>query len=253
MLKYNLDKFSIQKHKKFGRSHGTIVTRHKGGGNKYLYLHIDYNYRQYINTVNYGIILQNFVDFNRNIKVSLILFLNGTLKGKKKIISNINNIKVGSFVEFTNNLDNLSTFMSTNTTNIIVNQIKYFPIGTLLCNMEFVPYKGVKLARAKGAYAKIVYHVKNFTFVRMPSGKIKLLLNNCIACVGHISNNFADIKVRKAGYFRALNIRPTVRGNAMNAVDHPHGGGTGKTSIGLKTSKTIWGKYQFGVKTSKNK
>jgi large subunit ribosomal protein L2 len=133
-------------------------------------------------------------------------------------------------------------------------QIKNISVGTMVFNIELEPGRGGKLVRSAGASAKVLGNEGKYTNIEMPSGEIRKVLQQCYATIGVVSNpEWRYINVRKAGTARRLGIRPRVRGTAMNPVDHPHGGGEGRTTIGLKYPKTLWGKHALGTKTRKKK
>jgi len=128
--------------------------------------------------------------------------------------------------------------------------IKYIPAGVAVYNVELEPAQGGKLARGAGNEIYVMGVEKKFAQIKMPSGEIRLVKKECLCTIGQASNpDKRHIKLGSAGRKRRLGIRPTVRGTAMNPVDHPHGGGEGKQSIGLKYPKTRWGKPAIGVRT----
>jgi len=132
--------------------------------------------------------------------------------------------------------------------------LENIPAGTSVYNVEIMPERGGKLARSAGNYAQLTAKEKKYAQLIMPSKEIRLILAKCFASIGQLSNPQANTKkLRKAGQNRWRGIRPTVRGSAMNPVDHPHGGGEGRSPIGLKHPKTPWGKPALGKKTRKKK
>ncbi|KPJ54908.1 50S ribosomal protein L2 [Parcubacteria bacterium DG_72] len=133
-------------------------------------------------------------------------------------------------------------------------KIKNIPVGTGVFNVELIPGQGGKIIRSAGSSAKILAHEEKYTNLQMPSGEIRKVNSNCFATIGEVSHSeWRYVKIGKAGTSRRKGKRPTVRGSAMNPVDHPHGGGEGKSSIGLRHPKTPWGKPALGVKTRKRK
>jgi large subunit ribosomal protein L2 len=133
-------------------------------------------------------------------------------------------------------------------------KIKNIPVGTFVYNIELEPDRGGKLVRSAGTGAKILAHGDKYTDIEMPSKEIRKILNECYASIGMISfPEWKYINIKKAGTKRLMGIRPTVRGSAMNPVDHPHGGGEGRAPIGLKYPKTPWGKHALGKKTRNKK
>jgi large subunit ribosomal protein L2 len=133
-------------------------------------------------------------------------------------------------------------------------KIKNVPVGTGVFNIELVPGQGGKIIRSAGSTAKILAHEGKYTNLQMPSGEIRKVNSESFATIGGVSHSeWRYVVIGKAGSSRRKGKRPAVRGSAMNPVDHPHGGGEGRTSIGLKHPKTPWGKPALGVKTRKKK
>lgn len=130
--------------------------------------------------------------------------------------------------------------------------LRNIPVGTIIHNIELIPGKGGQLVRAAGTAAQLMAKEGDYVQVRMPSGEIRLIKADCRATIGQVSNlDHENVKIGKAGRSRWLGIRPTVRGSAMNPVDHPHGGGEGKAPIGHPGPLTPWGKPALGYKTRK--
>jgi len=130
--------------------------------------------------------------------------------------------------------------------------LKNIPVGTAVYNIELIPGKGGQLVRSAGNYATVVAQEGGFTHLVFPSGEIRMIKDQAMASIGELSNPEQKIqKIGKAGRTRHLGIRPTVRGSAMSPRDHPHGGGEGRSPIGMKHPKTLWGKPAYGVKTRK--
>jgi large subunit ribosomal protein L2 len=219
-------------------SSGRITTRHKGGGAKRLYRKIDFIYDKYdipavVKTVEY--------DPNRSGFISLIAYLDGEkryilapqgLKPKSKIIvSKKASVSVGNRLP-----------------------LSKIPVGTQVYNIETQPKGGSKLARSAGNFAEVLAHDSGYAQLKMPSSEVRKILDTCWASIGSVSNEEHGLKViGKAGRSRWLGKRPTVRGSAMNPVDHPLGGGEGKAPAGMKRPKNKWGKGVRGVKTRKKK
>jgi large subunit ribosomal protein L2 len=133
-------------------------------------------------------------------------------------------------------------------------KIKNIPTGIPVHNIELTPGKGGQLVRSAGSSATILAKEGNYAHVRMPSGEVRMIHVEGFATIGVLSNSLhSTVRIAKAGRKRHMGIRPTVRGKAMNPVDHPHGGGEGNTSIGLKHPKTPWGKPALGKKTRTRK
>ena len=130
--------------------------------------------------------------------------------------------------------------------------LEYLPLGSIIYNIEVTPGKGAQLVRTAGSLAKLMAVEGDYANIKMPSGEIRLISKKSLATIGQVSNPDAmHLRIGKAGRNRHLGIRPTVRGKAMNPVDHPHGGGEGNNPIGLKAPKTPWGKIALGVPTRK--
>jgi large subunit ribosomal protein L2 len=132
--------------------------------------------------------------------------------------------------------------------------VKFIPAGVMIYNVEIEPGHGGKIARGAGTLVRVMGVEEKYAQIKLPSGEIRLIKNGCSCTVGQVSNpDKSNIKIGKAGRSRMMGIRPTVRGTAMNPNDHPHGGGEGNQSIGLKHPKTKWGKPALGVKTRRTK
>ncbi len=133
-------------------------------------------------------------------------------------------------------------------------ELKNIPDGTVVHNIELTAGKGGQMARAAGCSAQILGSEGNFVTLRLSSGEVRRVHSNCRATVGSVGNgDYNLINLGKAGRSRWMGIRPTVRGSAMNPVDHPHGGGEGRAPVGRKSPMTPWGKKAMGVKTRKPK
>lgn len=225
--------------KKGGRNNtGRITTRHQGGGHKRKYRVIDFKRDKdgipaVVATVEY--------DPNRSANIMLLHYADG----EKRYIIAPRGLKVGDEV------------ISGETADIKVGNAKVLgqiPEGTLVHNIELKPGKGGQLVRSAGASAQIVGHEEKYTTVRLASGEVRRILSTCRATIGEVGNaDHALVTVGKAGRSRWMGIRPTVRGLAMNPVDHPHGGGEGRTGIGRVAPVTPWGKKALGVKTRNKK
>jgi large subunit ribosomal protein L2 len=201
--------------KNAGRNNsGKITVYHKGGGNKRRYKNIDFK------QVNNGIVVNIEYDSNRTAYIAKIYCLKS-----KKYYYTIAPRKL-------NILDNISE-------NINLNQIgsrhplSNFSIGDFIYNIEIMPGRGASLVRAAGTSAQVISKNNQYVTLRLPSGEHRMFLKNCKASLGIISNEkHKNLVIGKAGKSRGLNNRPTVRGVAMNPIDHPHGGGEGKSSGG---------------------
>ena len=227
------------KKSKGGRGNtGRITTRHQGGGVKQKYRIVDFK-RNKDDVV--GVVAAIEYDPNRNANIALINYVDGEkryiiapqqLEVGNKIVSGVAaDIKVGNAMELRN-----------------------IPEGTFVHCVELVPGKGGQMARAAGCSAQILGFDGPYATLRLSSGEVRKVRNNCRATIGVVGNeDYSLINWGKAGRKRWKGIRPTVRGSAMNPVDHPHGGGEGKTPIGRKSPMTPWGKKAMGVKTRKHK
>lgn len=206
---------------------GRITTRHKGGGHKRLYRDIDFMYNKRdipakIASIEY--------DPNRNAFIGLAVYADG----EKRYVIVPKSVKVGN------------TFLVGEKVPLtIANRLplKLIPVGTFVYNIEIKPGNGAKLARSAGTFGQVVANDGGYTNIKMPSTEVRKVSENCYACIGEVSNSEYKLQnFGKAGRSRWKGIRPTVRGTAMNPVDHPHGGGEGRQGRGLRRAKTMWGK-----------
>lgn len=224
--------------KRAGRNaQGKITVRHRGGGTKRKYRLIDFkmtgNIEGKITAIEY--------DPNRNARIALVEKTDG---GKFYMIAP-KGAKIGKKIVGGENAEVRSGNRMT---------LKDIPVGTVIYNIELVPGKGGALARSAGTKAQLMAKEGNLVQVKLPSGEQRLVDENGLASIGEVSNpEHKNIKVGKAGRKRHMGIRPTVRGKAMNPVDHPHGGGEGGTDIGLTHPKTPWGMPALGFKTRNRK
>ncbi len=226
-------------HSKGGRNNnGRITTRHQGGGHKRQYRIIDFkrnkdNIPAVVAAIEY--------DPNRSANIALLHYVDGEKRyiiapkgltvGTKVLSGESCDIKVGNALE-----------------------LKNIPEGTVVHNVELTPGKGGQLARSAGCSAQILGMEGRYVTLRLSSGEVRKVLNNCRATIGTVGNeDYNLVNIGKAGRSRWMGIRPTVRGSVMNPVDHPHGGGEGRTPIGRKSPMTPWGKKAMGVKTRKTK
>ena len=230
------------KRKTGGRnSAGRITTRHKGGGNKRLYREIDFKYDKKdipakLETIEY--------DPNRTAFVGVAVYSDG----EKRYVIVPQEMKAGDSFEVSEKAK-----IKTGNRTIIGN----IPVGTFIYNVELKPNGSSKLIRSAGSYAEVIAQDKEagVTHLKMPSSEIRKVLSTCWASIGEVSNPEKKlVNTGKAGKNRHRGIRPTVRGSAMNPVDHPHGGGEGRQGISLRRGpKTRQGKLAYGVKTRKAK
>ncbi|MDR2401150.1 MAG: 50S ribosomal protein L2 [Deferribacteraceae bacterium] len=222
--------------RKNGRnSAGRITVRHMGGGHKKRYRIIDFKRNK--EGVN-GRIATIEYDPNRSANIALVSYMDG----EKRYILAPNGVKAGDIVTSGSESD----IKNGNTKKLFE-----LPVGTLIHNIEMRPGKGGQLARSAGTFAQLLSKEGSYCHVRLPSGEIRLIKSECRATIGQVGNlEHENISLGKAGRKRWLGIRPTVRGVAMNPVDHPHGGGEGRTSGG-RHPVTPWGKPTKGYKTRK--
>ncbi|WP_412032254.1 50S ribosomal protein L2 [Malacoplasma muris] len=226
----------LKKHS--GRNNeGTITVRHHGGGSKRKYRIIDFK-RDKINKI--ATVKTIEYDPNRTSFISLVSYEDG----EKRYIIAPKDLKVGDKILSSNQLIDIRVGNSM--------PIEFIPEGTFVHNVEYVPGKGAQMIRSAGTSAQILGkdETGKYTLLKLPSGEVRKILNNCMATVGIVSNGDHNLVViGKAGSNRHRGVRPTVRGSVMNPNDHPHGGGEGRSSIGHDAPRTPWGKRHMGVKT----
>lgn len=215
-------------------SAGRITTRHKGGGHKRLFRDIDFLYNKKdipakIKSIEY--------DPNRSAFISLAVYKDG----EKRYVVVPKSLKPGdSFV--------VSEKAELTAGNRL--PLKNIPVGTFVYNVELKPRGGAKIGRSAGIFAQVVANADGYTNLKMPSTEVRKVSEECWACIGTVSNEEYHLQnYGKAGRSRWKGIRPTVRGTAMNPVDHPYGGGEGRQGRGTKRPKTMWGKVTGGRKT----
>lgn len=217
---------------------GRITIRHKGGGHKRRYRTIDFKRNKYCTL---GKVTSIEYDPNRNANISLIHYIDG----EKRYILHPENLSVGDYVES-------GSLVECKIGNAL--PLRSIPLGTEIHNIELIPGKGGQIIRAAGAFAKILAKENAYVVVRLSSKETRLFQEDCYATIGKLSNSdIYNTSSGKAGRNRWLGIRPTVRGSAMNAVDHPHGGGEGRCPIGKAQPLTPWGKPTLGLKTRKKR
>ena len=219
-------------------SQGKITVRHIGGGNRRKYRIIDFKRMKdgipaTVKSVEY--------DPNRSANIALLYYADGS---KTYILAPVG-LKVGDKV------------MSGPTADIKAGNalaLKDIPVGTMVHNIEMQPGKGGQIARAAGMSAQIMARDEKYVTLKMPSGEMRYILATCKATIGQVGNvEHEIIRIGKAGKTRYLGIRPSVRGVVMNPRDHPHGGGEGKSPVGMPGPVTPWGKPALGYKTRKHK
>ncbi len=214
---------------------GRITTPHKGGGHKRALRDIDFLYNKIdipakITSVEY--------DPNRTAFVGIAVYADG----EKRYVVLPKGVTVGH------------TFIVSEKAPVeVANRLalKHIPVGTFVYNIEIKPGAGAKLARSAGTFAQVAAQSEGYTNLKMPSGEVRKILDEAYATIGSVSNEESKLRnLGKAGRSRWKGIRPTVRGTAMNPVDHPHGGGEGVQGVGLRRGpKTRHGKQAYGVRT----
>ena len=216
---------------------GRIAVRFRGGGAKRLYRIVDFKRRKF-DVV--GTVERLEYDPNRTAFIALINYADG----EKAYILAPQRLKVGDSIIASEKVDVKPGNAA---------PLRSLPIGTIIHNVEMKPAKGGQLARSAGAYAQLVGRDAGYAQIRLGSGELRMVLDTCMATVGAVSNpDHMNINLGKAGRSRHMGFRPHVRGVAMNPVDHPHGGGEGKTSGG-RNPVTPWGVPTKGRKTRSNK
>lgn len=219
------------------RADGRITTRHIGGGHKKLWRNIDFKRKKVDVTATVERIEH---DPNRTAFIALIKYKDGELA----YILAPQRLKAGDKVESGENAD-------IKPGNAL--PLRNIPVGTIIHNVEMKPGRGGQLARSAGSYAQLTGKDSGYALIRLRSGEVRVIRSDCMATIGAVSNpDHQNESIGKAGRKRWMGVRPTVRGVAMNPVDHPHGGGEGKTSGG-RHPVTPWGKKTKGKKTRNNK
>ena len=226
-------------HSKAGRNaNGRITVRHRGGGAKRKYRVIDFKrykdgMKATVQSIEY--------DPNRSANIALLQYEDGE---KTYIIAPLG-LKAGDVVVSGEGSD-------IKPGNAM--EIKDIPVGTLIYNVEFYPGKGGQLVRSAGNTAQLMAKENGYAQVRLPSGEVRMVRLDCRATIGQVGNiDYENINIGKAGRKRHMGFRPTVRGVVMNPNDHPHGGGEGKSPIGMPSPVTPWGKPALGYKTRNKK
>ncbi len=225
--------------KSTGRNcYGRITSRRRGGGHKRLYRIIDFKRRDKAGIPAKVAAIE--YDPNRTARIALLHYRDG----EKRYIIAPKDLKVGDEVIAGEDVD-------IKVGNAL--PLNKIPNGTIVHNIELYPGRGGQLCRAAGTYAQVMDKEDKYVSVRLPSGEIRKILGTCYATIGQVGNeDHENIRIGKAGRNRHLNRRPKVRGVAMNPIDHPHGGGEGKTSGG-RPSCSPWGWITKGYKTRKKK
>ena len=219
-------------------SQGKITVRHQGGGNKKTYRIIDFKRNKKdipakVTAIEY--------DPNRSAFIALLTYADGE---KRYILAPLD-LKVGDKV------------IAGETADIKPGNalpLRAIPVGTLIHNVEIKPGKGGQLVRSAGLSAQLMAKEGAFAQVRLPSGEVRKIPMDACATIGTVGNtDHENVRVGKAGRTRHMGVRPTVRGVVMNPCDHPHGGGEGKSPVGMPAPVTPWGKPALGYKTRKHK
>jgi large subunit ribosomal protein L2 len=231
-------KLTIIKKKRSGRnSQGKITVRHRGGEEKRYIRIVDFKRDKY--NIPAKVVSIEY-DPNRTARIALLNYRDGE---KRYIIAPLG-LKIGDNI--------MSSIEQIDIATGNAMPIKFIPAGVAVCSVELEPGRGAKIARGAGNLVYVMGVEGKYAQLKMPSGEIRLIKKDCLCTVGQISNpDKRHLKIGKAGRMRHMGIRPTVRGTAMNPVDHPHGGGEGNQPIGLKHPKTPWGKPALGVRTRK--
>ena len=219
-------------------SYGRITVRHHGGGNKKQYRLIDFKRNKdgipaKVASIEY--------DPNRTANIALLVYADG----EKRYILHPIGLKVGDTVMSGKDAD-IKPGNALPLANI--------PLGTVLHNIEMKPGKGAQLVRTAGAGAQLMAKEGDYAQIRLMSGEVRMIPIICKATIGTVGNaDHENINIGKAGRKRWMGIRPTVRGVVMNPCDHPHGGGEGKSPVGMPSPVTPWGKPALGYKTRKKR
>jgi len=240
LSKKNPEKGLILRLKKTGSrgNNGKITSGHRGGGSRKIYRIIDFTQEK--KDIPTKVIALEY-DPNRTAFLALLEYRD---KERRYILAP-QGLKTGDAIIVAQNAE-------ISPGNRL--KLKNIPEGTIVYNIEMEPEKGGKLVRSAGTAATVLGHEKGFCHLKMPSSEIRKISDECWVSIGAVSNpEYRFIDWQKAGKSRNKGRRPHVRGTAMNPCDHPHGGGEGRTGIGMKYPKTPWGKPALGVKTRKKK
>ncbi len=228
----------VQKKSAGRNNYGRVTVRHRGGGNRRFVRLIDFKRDKHdvigrITAIEY--------DPNRSARLALVTYTDGE---KRYIIAPLS-LKVGDTIMAGVNAD-IRPGNSLPLANI--------PLGTTIHAIELKPGRGAQMVRSAGGAAQLLAREGDYATVRLPSGEMRLIRQECYATIGQVGNvDHGNIKLGKAGRKRHKGIRPTVRGTAMSPRDHPHGGGEGRQPIGMPGPKTPWGKPTLGYRTRRNK
>jgi large subunit ribosomal protein L2 len=228
-------------HKTGGRNNnGRITTRHVGGGHKRLYRLVDFMRDKFDMPAK---VLSVEYDPNRSCRIALLQYPDGE---KRYILSPLG-LRVGEEV-----VSSMGADLEVKTGNAM--SLRYIPLGTFIHNVEINRGRGGQIARSAGNSAQITAKEGDFAHLKLPSGEVRLIKLDCLATIGQVGNvEHEALTHGKAGRKRWLGIRPTVRGSAMNPIDHPHGGGEGKAGQGNPHPVSPWGQKCKGLRTRKHK
>ena len=219
-------------------SYGRITVRHKGGGNRRKYRVIDFK-RDKVDMP--ATVLRLEYDPNRTAFIALVQYEDGE---KRYILAPVG-VAAGDVVVS-------GTAADIKPGNCL--PLENIPVGTVIHNIELYPGRGAQFVRAAGVAAQLMAKENGMATIRMPSGEMRKVRLDCRATIGQVGNiDHSNVSIGKAGRKRHMGVRPTVRGSVMNPVDHPHGGGEGKSPIGRPGPVTPWGKPTLGYKTRKTK
>jgi large subunit ribosomal protein L2 len=226
--------------KSAGRNaYGRITVRHRGGGHRRKYRVIDFRRDKHgvparVESIEY--------DPNRSARIALLVYADGE---RRYILAPLG-LKVDDTVISDKEDVEISVGNAT--------QLAKIPLGTMVHNVELYPGRGGQMVRAAGAAAQVLAKEDGYVTLRLPSTEMRLVREECMATIGRVGNEeHANVKLGKAGRKRWRGWRPAVRGSAMTPRDHPHGGGEGRSPIGLPGPKSPWGWYTLGRKTRHNK
>ena len=217
---------------------GRVTVRHRGGGSKRQIRVVDFLRNKAgipakVSAIEY--------DPNRTARLALLVYA----AGEKRYILAPLGVKVGDVL-----VSGAQAEIKPGNNLPLAN----IPVGTTIHAIELQPGKGAQIGRSAGSSAQLLAKEGKYAHVRMPSGEVRLVLQECSASIGQVGNvDHSNVKLGKAGRARHMGLRPEVRGTAMSPRDHPHGGGEGRTSIGMPGPKTPWGKPTLGYKTRTNK
>jgi large subunit ribosomal protein L2 len=225
--------------RKSGRNaQGRITVRHRGGGHKRLYRIIDFKRDKFDIE---GVVSSIEYDPNRSARIALITYVDG----EKRYIIAPQGLSVG---------DKIMSGVNAEIKPGHALPLSRIPLGAQVHNVELYPGRGGQIVRSAGTSAQLLAKDGDYVQLRLPSSEVRVVRQNCIATIGVVGNaDHSNITLGKAGRNRWLGFRPSVRGTAMDPNSHPHGGGEGRSPVGMASPKTPWGKPTLGAKTRRNK